>query len=96
MSRQAHAGPRVGTGLVRIDARAIRSTSRSMRRRRSSRAIPSPCDPPRGLGAGEEANVTVAAVDVGILNLTHYQCRIQSFFFGQRQLSSEIRDLYVC
>ena len=48
-----------------------------------------------GLAAGEEAYVTVAAVDIGILNLTRYQSPDPtSYFFGQRQLSSEIRDLY--
>ena len=49
----------------------------------------------KGLGAGEEAFVTVAGVDVGILNLTHYDPPNPSdFFFGQRELSTEIRDLY--
>lgn len=49
----------------------------------------------KGLAAGEEANVTVAAVDVGILNLTHYEAPDpRAYFFGQRQLSAEIRDLY--
>ncbi|MFO1149629.1 MAG: alpha-2-macroglobulin [Alsobacter sp.] len=48
-----------------------------------------------GLAAGEEAYVTVAAVDVGILNLTRYEPPNPSaYYFGQRQLSSEIRDLY--
>ncbi len=48
-----------------------------------------------GLAAGEEARVTVAAVDIGILNLTHYQTPDPSgYFFGQRKLALEIRDLY--
>jgi alpha-2-macroglobulin len=48
-----------------------------------------------GLAAGEEAFVTLAAVDVGILNLTRYQLPNPSdHFFGQRQLAHEIRDLY--
>jgi uncharacterized protein YfaS (alpha-2-macroglobulin family) len=48
-----------------------------------------------GLNAGEEARVTVAAVDIGILNLTHYQTPDPSdYFFGQRKLALEIRDLY--
>lgn len=47
------------------------------------------------LKAGEEAFVTVAAVDVGILNLTRYQSpNATQHFFGQRQLSGELRDLY--
>jgi hypothetical protein len=49
----------------------------------------------KGLAAGEDAWVTVAAVDVGILNLTHYEAPDpRQYFFGQRQLSAEIRDLY--
>ncbi|MGE3246286.1 MAG: alpha-2-macroglobulin [Beijerinckiaceae bacterium] len=48
-----------------------------------------------GLTPGEEAYVTVAAVDVGILNLTRYKTPDPSpYFFGQRQLATEIRDLY--
>lgn len=47
------------------------------------------------LKAGEEAYVTVAAVDVGILNLTRYKSpNPTGHFFGQRQLSGEMRDLY--
>ena len=48
-----------------------------------------------GARAGEEAFVTVAAVDVGILNLTRYESPDASkYFFGQRQLGHELRDLY--
>ena len=48
-----------------------------------------------GLAAGEEARVAVAAVDAGILNLTRYQAPApDSWFYGQRQLGAEIRDLY--
>ncbi len=48
-----------------------------------------------GARAGEEAFVTVAAVDVGILNLTRFESPDPSrFFFGQRQLGHELRDLY--
>ncbi len=48
-----------------------------------------------GLAAGEEAFVTVAAVDVGILNLTRYEAPDPAkFFFGQRLLGAEVRDLY--
>lgn len=48
-----------------------------------------------GLAPGEEARITVAAVDVGILNLTRYEAPDPlKYFFGQKQLSSEIRDLY--
>ena len=48
-----------------------------------------------GLKPGEEAFVTVAAVDVGILNLTRYEPpRPQNYYLGQRQLGAELRDLY--
>ena len=48
-----------------------------------------------GLAAGEEAEVTLAAVDVGILNLTGYKTpEPTEYFFGQRKLAIEIRDLY--
>lgn len=48
-----------------------------------------------GLPSGEEAYVTVAAVDVGILNLTRYEApNPGAYFFGQRRLGAEMRDLY--
>jgi uncharacterized protein YfaS (alpha-2-macroglobulin family) len=48
-----------------------------------------------GLAAGEEANVTVAAVDVGILNLTSFKTPDPgAFYFGQRKLAVAIRDLW--
>ena len=48
-----------------------------------------------GLAPGEEAYVTVAAVDVGILNLTRYQTPDpREHFYGQRALATEIRDVY--
>jgi uncharacterized protein YfaS (alpha-2-macroglobulin family) len=48
-----------------------------------------------GAKPGEEAFVTVAAVDVGILNLTRFESPDPSkYFFGQRQLGHELRDLY--
>ncbi|RFB79054.1 alpha-2-macroglobulin family protein [Methylovirgula sp. 4M-Z18] len=48
-----------------------------------------------GLNPGEEAYVVVSAVDVGILNLTRYQTPdVSGYFFGQRQLALELRDLY--
>ena len=48
-----------------------------------------------GLAAGEEAYITLAAVDVGILNLTRYEAPdATKFFFGQRLLGAEVRDLY--
>jgi len=48
-----------------------------------------------GAGIGEEAYVMVAAVDVGILNLTRYETPDpESYYFGQRRLGLELRDLY--
>ena len=48
-----------------------------------------------GLGPGEQARIVVAAVDVGILNLTGYKPPApDDYFFGQRRLTADIRDLY--
>jgi alpha-2-macroglobulin len=48
-----------------------------------------------GMTAGEEAFVTIAAVDVGILNLTRHQPpNPTEHYFGQRALGHELRDLY--
>jgi alpha-2-macroglobulin len=47
------------------------------------------------LKAGEEAYVTVAAVDVGILTLTNFKAPApDEWYFGQRMLGVEIRDIY--
>jgi uncharacterized protein YfaS (alpha-2-macroglobulin family) len=48
-----------------------------------------------GLAPGEEAHATVSAVDVGILNLTGFKTPDPgAYFFGQRKLPVEIRDLW--
>ncbi len=48
-----------------------------------------------GLATGEEARVVLAAVDVGILNLTAYKSPSpEAWFYGQRRLGVEVRDLY--
>jgi hypothetical protein len=48
-----------------------------------------------GLAAGEQARVVVAAVDVGILNLTNYKPPSPNdYYLGQRALSADIRDIY--
>ena len=48
-----------------------------------------------GVAAGEKAWVTVAAVDVGILNLTAFDVPDpQDHYFGQRKLGVGIRDIY--
>jgi uncharacterized protein YfaS (alpha-2-macroglobulin family) len=47
------------------------------------------------LKPGTEAYVTVAAVDLGILNLTRFKPPApDKYYFGQRKLGVEIRDLY--
>ncbi|MCX7303655.1 MAG: alpha-2-macroglobulin family protein [Hyphomicrobiales bacterium] len=48
-----------------------------------------------GAAPGSDAYVMVAAVDVGILNLTKYEAPDpEDWFFGQRMLGIELRDLY--
>jgi alpha-2-macroglobulin len=48
-----------------------------------------------GLEVGEEARVTIAAVDVGILNLTRFEVpKPEGWYNGQRRLAFELRDLY--
>jgi uncharacterized protein YfaS (alpha-2-macroglobulin family) len=48
-----------------------------------------------GLKAGEQARLVVAAVDVGILNLTNYKPPApDDYYLGQRRLTAEVRDLY--
>ena len=48
-----------------------------------------------GLAAGEDARIVVAAVDLGILNLTNYKPPApDDHYLGQRRLTAELRDLY--
>ncbi len=48
-----------------------------------------------GVAAGDQAWVTIAAVDVGILNLTAFDAPDpQGHYFGQRKLGVGIRDIY--
>jgi alpha-2-macroglobulin len=48
-----------------------------------------------GLAGGEEARIVVAAVDVGILNLTNFRPPApDEHYLGQRRLAAELRDLY--
>ncbi len=45
--------------------------------------------------AGEQVFVTVAAVDVGVLNVTHYTPPdADGWYYGQRRLAMELRDIY--
>ncbi|MCB1509635.1 MAG: alpha-2-macroglobulin family protein, partial [Hyphomicrobiaceae bacterium] len=48
-----------------------------------------------GLKPGEDARVTVTAVDVGVLSLTNFETPAPGkWFYAQRRLGFEIRDLY--
>ncbi|MBL4928290.1 alpha-2-macroglobulin family protein [Tabrizicola sp. KVB23] len=48
-----------------------------------------------GVAAGDQAYVTIAAIDQGILNLTAYTPPDpQGYYFGQRKLGVGIRDIY--
>jgi uncharacterized protein YfaS (alpha-2-macroglobulin family) len=48
-----------------------------------------------GLNPNEDARIVVAAVDVGILNLTNYKPPApDDYYLGQRRLTAEVRDLY--
>ena len=48
-----------------------------------------------GLSPGDDARIVVAAVDVGILNLTNYKPPApDDYYLGQRRLTAEVRDLY--
>ena len=48
-----------------------------------------------GVQPGETAYATIAAVDLGILNLTNFQSPDpQGHYFGQRRLGVEMRDIY--
>ena len=61
-------------------------------RPRQAMTIPVEID---NLQPGTKAFVTVAAVDVGILNLTNFKSPApDDWYFGQRKLGMEIRDLY--
>ncbi len=89
-------GRAIGLAWFGIDPQAheleVRIAAPAKTRPRGPLAIPLEI---KGLAKGEEAFVTLAAVDQGILNLTHYETPDpRGYFFGQRQLSTEIRDLY--
>jgi uncharacterized protein YfaS (alpha-2-macroglobulin family) len=48
-----------------------------------------------GLASGEEAYVTLAAVDEAVLKLTEFDSPApEKYYFGRRQLGVELRDLY--
>jgi uncharacterized protein YfaS (alpha-2-macroglobulin family) len=48
-----------------------------------------------GLDAGENATIVISGVDLGILNITRYKTpQPAAYFFAQRRLGLEMRDLY--
>jgi alpha-2-macroglobulin len=48
-----------------------------------------------GLEAGEKATLVISGVDLGILNVTRYRTpQPDGYFFAQRRLGLEMRDLY--
>lgn len=48
-----------------------------------------------GLAPGEDARVTIAAVDAGILNLTGFEApKPERHFYAQHKLALELRDFY--
>jgi uncharacterized protein YfaS (alpha-2-macroglobulin family) len=94
--RQAHAGPRHRPEMVRHRQKGTHA-------RRG--AVAAGADPAEhdlklpvklgGLNPGEDAKIVVAAVDVGILNLTNYKPPApDDYYLGQRRMTSEIRDIY--
>ncbi len=94
--REAHAGPRDRRRLVRHRSRLAHARRQTRRAIAGAAApIPDPAHSSRWLAPGEEAHVTVSAVDVGILNLTGFKTPdVSGYFFGQRKLPIEIRDLW--
>ena len=88
---EAHAEPRHRREMARPRPVGAHPQDRAdARSRRSSRArtltVPVKVS---GLAAGEEARLTVAAVDVGILNLTRFQAPApESHFYAQRMLGA--------
>ena len=98
LDRKAHRQPgrAVGVGWFAVDPAARRVevalATPEMIRPRGTLKIPVKLG---GLAAGEKAHVVVSAVDVGILNLTRYETPDPGrWFFGQKQLAAELRDLY--
>ena len=86
----------IGVAWFRIDEAAHKLACRSRRRSktRPRQKIDAPIEL-AGLAPGEEARVTVAAVDIGILNLTHYQTPDPAAISSASASSAlEIRDLY--
>jgi uncharacterized protein YfaS (alpha-2-macroglobulin family) len=89
-------GRAIGLKWLGIDKKArtleVKLSPQALVRPNSSLKIPIKLG---GLNPGEDAKVVVAAVDVGILNLTNYKPPApDDYYLGQRRMTSEIRDLY--
>jgi uncharacterized protein YfaS (alpha-2-macroglobulin family) len=89
-------GRAIGVQWFSIDRAAktltVNLQAPALLRPNSSLHIPVKID---GLKAGDEARIAVAAVNVGILNLTNYKPPSPNdYYLGQRALSAQIRDLY--
>jgi alpha-2-macroglobulin len=89
-------GRAIGVQWFAIDRAAktltVNLTLPALLRPNSTLQIPVKID---GLKAGDEARIAIAAVDVGILNLTNYKPPSPGdYYLGQRALAAEIRDLY--
>ena len=89
-------GRAIGTAWLALDAAArnLKVTLAAPERVKSGALLKVPVAVD-GLGAGEEARLTVAAVDAGILNLTRFEPPAPERWFGaQRKLGVELRDYY--
>jgi uncharacterized protein YfaS (alpha-2-macroglobulin family) len=71
---------------------AVKLTPPEMMKPRQKLTVPVKVE---NLTAGEEAFITVAAVDVGILNLTRYDPPApENYYYDQKRLTAELRDIY--
>ncbi|MER2605127.1 MAG: alpha-2-macroglobulin [Siculibacillus sp.] len=89
-------GRAMGVGWFAVDPQAhvlgVSLATEQMIRPRGSLRIPVRLD---GVASGTKAHVVVAAVDVGILNLTRFETpNPDAWFFGRKQLPVDLRDLY--
>jgi len=94
--QQRGPGRAVGVAWLAID-----SSPRTLTAALSGPAVARPRSPVEipvkvgGLAAGEEAYVTLAAVDEAVLKLTEFESPApEKYYFGKRQLGVELRDLY--
>ena len=94
--QQRGPGRAVGVAWLGIDAARAPSCRRLPRPMSCGRAAPSRSRSRwPGSAAGEEAYVTLAAVDEAVLKLTEFDSPApEKYYFGKRQLGVELRDLY--